>query len=120
MIRFGRVSGGTLLMIPSPASGNEYFFEYYSKNWCVDSSGTAASAWLSDQATSLLDESIMAQGVRWRYLRAKGLDYDEEHKTYLDSVNDAISRDGGKPVLNMGTATFYPPAPLTPEGSWNI
>lgn len=114
-----RLRQNYLLMIPSPSSGDSYFFEYYSRNWCQSADGaTTYAAWAADDNTGILSEELMSLGLRWRYLRAKGMDYQEEYKTYRDRVNDAIARDGSKMSINL--AGSQPGMPNYPEGSWNI
>lgn len=112
-----RIRGDYLLFLPSPGSGESYFFEYVTKNWCQDASGTASDSWISDNSTSLLDEKLISLGVRWRYLRAKGLDYSEEFRVYRDRVSDATTRDGGRTILDLNGGQRYP---SYPEGSWNL
>lgn len=114
-----RIRGNYLLMLPAPSSGDGYYGEYISKNWCQNAAGTTtASAWADDTDTGVLDEKIMELGVRWRWKQVKGLDYSEEFRVYGDRVNDAIARDGGKTVLNMGKSRRG--YPFGPDGSWDI
>jgi hypothetical protein len=60
-------------------------------------------------------------GLRWRWLREKGLDYAELFRTYEMQVKDALGRDGGKRVLSMdGNRREVGPNVFIPSGSWAL
>lgn len=116
-----RIRGGLLLFEPTPAAGINCAFEYMSDAFCESSGGTAQSAWAADDDTGLLDESIMTQGVIWRWLQRKGLDYAEDFTEYERRVADAMARDGGKPMLRLdGGRGERQPGIFVPQGSWNL
>jgi len=116
-----RIRGANLLFIPIPAAGNTIAFEYISANWVTLNAGGTGSAWANDADTGLVDEQVMAQGVIWRWQRAKGLEYAETFDQYERLVADAMGRDGGKPTLNMlGAYGDYPFGVVVPLGSWNV
>lgn len=117
-----RVRGNSLLLTPTPSAGSTYAYEYVSKNWCESSGGTDQSAWASDTDVGILDEELMTLGIIWRWQRAKGLDYAESFNTYEMQVGQAITRDGGKPRLNIGRDTSHRAArrPTVSEGSWSL
>lgn len=113
------ISGGTLNFYPAPAASQTVAFEWQSKNWCESSVGTGQSAWAADNDVGVLDETIMTQGIIWRFLKTKGLDYAEDFRTYEMWVANAIGRDGGRRTLNAGS-----PRPArglaVPDGSWSV
>lgn len=116
-----RISGGNMYLLPSPPAGETCAFEYVSGNWCQSSGGTKQSAWSLDADTGILDEKIMTAGVIWRWKQIKGLEYAEDFRKYEIRVNDAITRDAGKPTLSMdGSPTNRLPGILVPSGSWNL
>ena len=119
-----RVRGDSLLMAPTPTADDSYAFEYISLWWCTTSGGTTPTlaAWAADSNVGILPEEIMTLGVIWRFLRAKGLDYAEAFRTYEIQVMQAMSRDGGKRVINMGRSRDYsaPFTPTFPDGSWSL
>lgn len=114
-----RLRAGKLLFIPAPATGQIYSFEYASTNWVVQASGSTTNRWAADTDTSLLSEEIMTQGIRWRYLRQKGMDYSEEFVTYERMVADAMARDGSRDVIRFGATTTVPKLQI-PEGDYLI
>lgn len=98
-----RIRGNELLFIPAPTAGQTCAFEYVSRHWCTDSSGaTYRSAFAADTDLCLVDDELVLMGLVWRWRKAKGFDYAEEHMTYERQVADAMARDGTKPVLDMG------------------
>lgn len=117
-----RISGGNLLVNPVPVAGHSWAFEYISKNWIIGADGiTYKTLFTLDTDTFLLPDTLLLMGLRWRWMREKGLDYSELFSTYEMQVKDAIGRDGGKPVLHMdNTHLTASPGTFIPSGSWNI
>lgn len=101
-VEYWRIRGGNLIVIPTMTAGETVAFEWVSKNWCESSGGTGQSRWADDTDTGKVDEYLMTCGIRWRWKKAKGLDYAEDFNTYESLVADIAARDGAKPNLNMG------------------
>ena len=59
------------------------------------------SRWAADTDTYALNDDLMVQGLKWRFLRAKGLDYGEEHELWERAVNTELGRAGGSRSLPM-------------------
>jgi hypothetical protein len=118
-----RIRGGKLLVNPAPVAGESWYFEYISKNWILGADGTTYKRRFTlDTDTLLLPDDLALQGLRWRWLREKGMDYAELFRTYEMQVKDALGRDGGKPMLFMDACGYRGPQPgiFIPEGSWNV
>lgn len=100
-----RLRGNAILITPVPTAGDAIYFEWCSKNWC--SAGTSMTA---DTDTSKLDERIHVLGGIWRWKRAQQLDYSEDKDKYEKAIDDSITRDGSKGVLDMsgGGKDFFP------------
>lgn len=99
-----RIIGGVLNIYPAPTAGKTYALEYISKNWCESSGGTDQATWAADTDVALIPERLIALGVTWRWLRAKGMDYAEEMATYEREVEKAAARDRGLRVMVGGRA----------------
>ncbi len=69
-------------------------YDYLSNAWCASSGGTAQTKWTADTDTYSLDEDCFILGLKYRFLRAKGLDYSEEFETYTKAANRVMARDG--------------------------
>lgn len=70
-------------------------YDYFSNAWCASSLGVAQTKWTADTDVYLLDEDSFILGLKYRYLRAKGLDYTEEFSAYQNNMNQVMARDGG-------------------------
>jgi hypothetical protein len=118
-----RIRGNALLFTPSDVTaGQTVAYEYISLNWVLAADGTTyKAAFTVDTDTSVLNETVMTNGVVWRFKSAKGLDFTEEFQEYEESVARLIAQDGGgRPRLNLGyglgRTAFYPAN--IPEGNW--
>ena len=95
-----RIRGGELIATPTPAAGNTWAFEYVSWNWLLDTDGTTYKQYFTaDTDEILLPEPIVLMGLRWRWKKEKGFDYEEDFNTYESLVKDALGRQGFKSVL---------------------
>ena len=116
-----RIKGGSLYLLPAPPAGETCAFEYLSGNWCQSAALTKQSAWAADTDTGILDERIMTSGILWRWKQVKGLDYAEDFRKYEIRVQEAMTRDAGKPTLSMdGSPTNRAPGIMVPSGSWPL
>ena len=77
----------------------------------------ARGRFLADDDTSVIDEELIKLGVRWRFLKSKGLEYAEDFRQYEARVETAIVRDGAPARVNMGGTRR---GSNIPEGSWNV
>ena len=123
-----RERGGKFLVTPSPPAGQVIAFEYLSKNWVQPAAPTSGAnagvlpaptpTWSADTDTALLNEHLIKLGVRWRFLKSKGLDYGEDFTTYQRQVEIAIARDGTARKLNLGGRRRYGVRANLPEGGF--
>ncbi|MDB4351931.1 hypothetical protein OAA60_00695 [Porticoccaceae bacterium] len=116
-------SDGHLWINPAPGAADTVAFDYYSTAWCEQSDGTARNnAWGADTDVGRLDEDLMTMGLKWRWLRAKGLDYSEEYAEYERAVIDDLARDGGKPQLSLESRDrdYRKAGIIVPIGSWSV
>ncbi len=87
---------------PVPSSAKTLVVEYLSQSWCQSSSGTLQAGWIADSDTALLDEDLIQMGLIWRFLKAKGLPYQEEFNSYERSVDRAIEADVPSRRIRLG------------------
>jgi hypothetical protein len=86
---------------PGPNQTDLLAYEYISKNWCTSTAGVSQPRWAADGDTYLWPEQTQTLGVKYRCLRAKGMDYSEELKTYQDARDRQIARSGGNRTLAL-------------------
>lgn len=92
---------------PMPTvSGQLFAYDYFSNAWCESASGTAQQLWTADTDTYKLDEDCFIQGIKWRFLRAKGLDYTQEKMDYEMDTQRVMSRDAGNRDLPIAGGTY--------------
>lgn len=117
-----RIRGGKLLVNPVPAAGHSWYFEYVSQNWILGADlVTYKQHFTLDTDTILLPETLVLQGLRWRWKREKGMDYAEDMRTYESQIKDAMGRDGGKRVLDMNGGQYDAmPGVFVSPGSWPV
>jgi hypothetical protein len=118
-----RIRGGQMLLTPIPAAGNNVFYEYVSSYWVYAAAGATPtkSDFSADDDTCIFADTIVERGLRWRYLRANGLDYAQEYEAWAQMVGVEIARDGGAQRLSLSEK--YPwnrRTPFIPQGNWNI
>ena len=103
-----RQRGNDFLILPTPSAGDTVKYEYVSTYWVdTDADGLGeADAWAADANTSLLSEELLILGVVWRWLKRNRLQYSDEFAEYTAQVNQAIARDGGRAVVNMGAGGY--------------
>jgi len=113
---------GNFYIDPTPTAGETMGFSYVSTSWCQSSGGVGRAAWAADNDTGLLDESLMGLGLRWRWLKTKGLEYAEDFATYERRVMDAMARDGSKPMLSLESRDrdYRQAGVIIPIGSWDL
>jgi len=98
-----RIRGGLLLLNPAPPAGESLKFEYITKNWVDESGGTVADAdkFTADTQTSVLPEELITLGVIWRFLKIKGLSYDQQFLEYQSRLQEYTQSEGARPILRM-------------------
>lgn len=100
--RYFRIAGGSFYIFPTPSTVDEIAYQYFSDYWCESSGGTGQSAWAADTDLGVIDEYWMEREIKWRFLQAKGLPYEDEKQEAIDIRSAHMANDGAKPVLNMG------------------
>ena len=116
-----RIRGNALLFHPAPPAGESVFFEYIGKNWVITSGSTAnATSFAADANTTVLDEDLITLGVIWRFLKQKGLPYDNQFQEYRLKLSEKQSKDGAKQIIRMaGPNRLYLPV-NEPEGNFSL
>jgi hypothetical protein len=101
-----RVMAGQIYLDPTPTATNDLVFEYYSNQWCTDSTGvTGKELFSSDGDLPVLPDDLFILGLKWRYLRAKNLDYDEDFNAYEDYISKELGRATMAPILRLDGAS---------------
>lgn len=65
--------GDAVAVIPIPAGGETYAFEYVSANWCESSGGTGQSAWAADSDVAVIDGKLIEYHMIAAFLEGEGM-----------------------------------------------
>lgn len=117
ILRYGVVASGPrnkfyirrnkMWLDPVPSSEFTIAYDYYSNAPVQTAPDTYSKLWENDEDTYLLDEDVFIQGLKWRFLRAKGLDYTEEYESYENDLMRAKGRDGGTRDLPLNGSNRF-------------
>lgn len=107
-IRF-RVVNNTMQIQPLPGTSqtDQIAYEYVSNAWCTNAAGVANTAsggvckFAADTDLYRWPENTLRLGVKWRFLRAKGLDYSDEIMQYNQARDFQLATSGGSRSLRM-------------------
>lgn len=101
------IRANEMYLDPIPeTTGDTIAYDYFSNAWCQDSLGNVQKLWTADTDTYRLDEDCFIQGIKWRFLRAKGLDYSQEKMDYEADCQRVMARDGGNRDLPIAGGTY--------------
>lgn len=109
---------GNFLVTPTPTAGETIAYEYISKNWCHSSANVPQSRYIIDSDEAYLDEDLIILGIRWRFLKSKGLEYAEDFQTYESEKRQKQARDGGNSEISTTGDDEYILSPNIPSGSF--
>lgn len=109
---------GNFMITPSPPAGQTIAYEYVSKNWVRGSNGIPKASYTADDDVTYLSENLITLGIRWRFLKSKGLDYSQDLDTYNRQKTQVMARDGGSTKLDITGADSYQPLPNIPTGNF--
>ena len=109
---------GQFLVTPTPPAGQEIAYEYITTDWAKSAAGSAQSMFEADTDLTYLDDKLFPLGIRWRYLKSKGLDYAEDFRTYQSERNQRMARDGGNGVIDSAGGLYYGYATNIQEGNF--
>lgn len=92
--------------LPGSTQTDLISFRYISTAWCTNSTGVpnppafpGVCRWQNDSDIYRWPENTQTLGVKWRFLRAKGLDYGEEYDTYVQARDRQMARSGSNRSL---------------------
>jgi len=108
-----RLIGNTMEIWPVPGSDTvplpvkiSYF--YISKWWVETADGQPKKKADRDDDTCVFGDTLMTTGVKLRYYQAKGFDTTAFAADFQNNLDDALSQDGGAPILSMARSVNFP------------
>lgn len=113
-----RLREGLLLATPTPPAGLTWAFEYVSKAWILNGASSKVQYFVADADVTLLPEDLLILGLRWRWLREKGLEYAELFATYEKQVSYYLGTERPRSRLNAANCDLRTPGIFVPAGNW--
>lgn len=102
-----RVFAGGMEIFPQPAAGQTYRYDYVTRLIYADAAGTPKDTWDADTDTCAIPENLIALGIVWRWLQAKGLDYGEAMRNFEIEFGKLAGNDGaGRGPIAIGRSRF--------------
>lgn len=98
-----RVKAGKVYIFPTPTSVASLIGEYIINTPVLAVDGTTKKALFTvDTDTTVIPEFLVELGVKWRFLEAKGMKYDEARLEYDQRVQLTMAQDEPAGYLNDG------------------
>lgn len=116
-LRF-RIAGNTIQLNPPPETAGLLSMEYVSENWIVAQDGFTKAQFTADTDSAVFDESLLVEGLKLRWNKAKGFAFDE--KSFKDLLETCLAQNKSTPVLSLAhqcRSVLLGPANV-PDGNW--
>lgn len=96
-----RVLGNAFQIWPGVTTAEYLGFEYVSKNWVLDASGTSKSSFTADTDTCLFDSRVMVAGLKLKYFATKGFETQLLQDEYDSTLSAVMGAEQGAPMLSF-------------------
>lgn len=100
---FRTTSVNQVEVLPVPtATADSLVLSFITDMWVLSTSGTPQTSFLKDTDTHTFDDTLFELGIRWKFLRANGLSYDEEQDRYEKRL--ALRKGQVRPARTLSLA----------------
>lgn len=118
-----RIEGGHLWIWPKPPAGHNMSFYWMSDRWMLSAADGATKLTdpLSDNDTFLIDDRLVKLGLRYLWLEAKGLPYQDAERAFRNMLTDTSTTGQTHAKLSMdsyGGGSGVAPGILIPTGAY--
>ena len=90
---------------PTPTTSDLYptdlVFEYISAYWINDASGNPKAVFTLDTDTTIYEDLVFTAGLKWRYLQAKGFEYQDYQSEWAMLAKNSLARANPGRTLNL-------------------
>lgn len=114
-----------LVFVTAPSSnGEEYTINYVSKNLFLPTSWNSSSTTPVETISAntdlcVFDDDIVLEGIKWRWLKAKGMDYSAEFALHQKLIGPAQAR-WKRTYRGSMTGQRRRSSYTVPEGNWSF
>lgn len=117
-----RLQGTSLVIFPTPTAIATLVYEYVSGKWARSSGSVAQAEFAADSDTTVFDADLMRAEIKWRYLAAKGMAFDDAKAEAFMIRESRIAADLGGTSLSMSPAPGAQFIELDnlPDNSWSL
>jgi hypothetical protein len=117
-----RLQGTSLVIWPTPTAVETLVYEYVSNKWARSSGAVARSEFEADTDTTVFDPDLMRAEIKWRYLKGRGMAFDDALAEALMIRDGRIAADLGGTTLTMSPdpAAQFIELDNLPDNSWAL
>ncbi len=94
-----------IVIRPTPTTSDLYptdlVFEYISAYWINDASGNPKAVFTLDTDTTIYEDLVFTAGLKWRYLQAKGFEYQDYQSEWAMLAKNSLARANPGRTLNL-------------------
>jgi hypothetical protein len=119
-LRF-RILNNTIALSPPPFNAMVLGMEYISKSFAQSADGlTRKPVFTADDDVCLFDDSMIVEGLKVKFGRAKGLDVTLEMQNFKNLLDTAKAQDQSAPVLSLAPepGSILLSGANVPDGNW--
>jgi len=89
-------------LAPRPTSVRAFVLLYQTKEYARTTLGASSPMYVSDTDVSKIPETYVEMGVKWRFRRAKGLDFSAELAEYNATIKTQFSKYSAQAEIPIG------------------
>lgn len=107
--RLAYVGGDPVIQLAeAPTAAETVVLFYYTKEYALTSANASIPKYETDNDVSKIPENLVQAGLRWRFRRAKGLDYSAELAEYTERVRTQLGNYRAVNDVAVGRAEIIP------------
>lgn len=99
------------IQIHNPSDGSELPIEYISDYAVISDSGEPKRRFTADSDQFLLNDDLLILGVKWRFNKVKGLDWQADFSEYQSMYARERGTNNNAQTISFAGAEQYPPFP---------
>ena len=92
-----------------PQPGTEVYIEYISDSPVRSATDVPQKKFSSDDDTLILNDEVFILGIIWRWMKVKGLDWQQNYQEYRRMYNREKATDSGAQTIQTGELEYQGP-----------